>query len=42
MAKILHLFDYFLVDWYFIVTYVQPKTANFIETSKPRMLFYSL
>lgn len=42
MAKILHLLYYFLVDWDLIVAYIKPEAANFVETSKPRMLFYAL
>lgn len=41
MTKILHLFYDFLVYRDFIVAYVQSEAANFIETSKPRMFFYS-
>lgn len=37
----LHLMHYFFIDWYFIVSDVQSKTANFGEIGKPRVLTYT-
>jgi hypothetical protein len=41
VPNFLYLLHYFLVHRDLVVPYVQAETANFIETSEPRMLLYT-